>query len=79
MSSFEISYPDVVFIYMTGHLDGSGEAGNLHLRNEQIRQFCKDNDSCDYDSCGSAHSQGLNANMKAYAAWWLFVQIAGDV
>jgi hypothetical protein len=30
-------------------------------------------------SCASAHSQPLNANMKAYAAWWLFVQIAAGI
>ena len=128
MSNFEAMYPDVVFVYMTGHLDGTGETGTLHLRNEEIRRFCADNDkwlfdfadieshdpegnyyvnraandNCDYDSdgngsrdsnwaidwqnshtvntdwynCGSAHSLPLNANMKAYAAWWLFVQIA---
>ncbi|MDY6833294.1 MAG: hypothetical protein SVY53_00640 [Chloroflexota bacterium] len=28
-------------------------------------------------NCGSAHSQPLNANMKAYAAWWLWVRLAG--
>ncbi|MFG0253105.1 MAG: hypothetical protein ACF8NJ_09555 [Phycisphaerales bacterium JB038] len=30
-------YPDVTFIYMTGHLNGTGEDGNLHQRNNQIR------------------------------------------
>lgn len=29
-----------------------------------------------YD-CGSSHSMPLNANMKAYAAWWLWCRIAG--
>ena len=28
-------------------------------------------------SCGSAHSQPLNANLKAYAAWYLFARLAG--
>ncbi len=28
-------------------------------------------------SCSSAHSQPLNANMKAYAAWWLWARLAG--
>jgi hypothetical protein len=27
--------------------------------------------------CPSAHSQPLNANMKAYAAWWLWARLAG--
>jgi hypothetical protein len=31
----------------------------------------------DWYDCPSAHSQPLNANQKAYAAWWLWVRIAG--
>ena len=129
MSTLEADYPGIKFVYMTGHLDGSGLTGNLHLRNEQIRNYCRDNgkilydfediesynpdgvyfgdripnDNCDYDSdgnstldknwatdwqnshtpgvdwynCSAAHSQPLNANLKAYAAWWLWVSLAG--
>jgi hypothetical protein len=129
MADLESDYPDVKFIYMTGHLDGTGLTGNLHLRNEQIRKYCKDNerilfdfadiecynpdgtyfgdkkpnDACAYDtngdgtlngnwavewqsshtqgvdwySCSSAHSEPLNANQKAYAAWWLWARLAG--
>jgi hypothetical protein len=127
MSNLETDYPNVKFVYMTGHLDGYGLTGNLHIRNEQIRSYCaankktlydfadiesynpdgvyfgdKDaNDNCDYDSnddgyfdanwaiewqsahpgewydCTSAHSQPLNANLKAYAAWWLWARLAG--
>ncbi|MBT8378419.1 MAG: T9SS type A sorting domain-containing protein [Ignavibacteria bacterium] len=114
---------------MTGHLDGTGLNGNLHIRNNQIRDYCNannkilydfadietwdpdftyfgnkiPNDNCDYDSdgnlirdsnwaiewqnahiegvdwynCPSAHSQPLNANQKAYAAWWLWSRLAG--
>ena len=129
MEGLEEDYPDVKFVYMTGHVDGSGLEGNLHLRNEQIREYCRENekilydfaliesydpdgnyygdkyvtDGCDYDSdengsqdsnwaiewqeshtegvdwyqCGSAHSEPLNANQKAYAAWWLWARLAG--
>ncbi len=129
MTSLESDYPGVKFVYMTGHLDGTGLTGNLHLRNEQIRNYCKNNnkilydfadiecynpdgiyfgdrkpnDACDYDtnsdgsldgnwatewqnahtlgtdwySCSSAHSQPLNANRKAYAAWWLWARLGG--
>lgn len=28
-------------------------------------------------NCSSAHSQPLNANLKAYAAWWLWARLAG--
>jgi hypothetical protein len=129
MSGLEEDFPGVTFVYMTGHLDGTGLAGNLHIRNEQIRDYCmandkllydfadiesydpdgnyylsiNANDGCYYDSdnngsldanwainwqnshtegvdwynCSSAHSQPLNANMKAYAAWHLWAIIAG--
>ena len=30
----------------------------------------------DWYNCASSHSQPLNANMKAYAAWWMFTKIA---
>ena len=107
---------------MTGHADGSGELGTLHIRNKQIRKYCIDNDkvlfdfydiecydpdgkyfgdknvedNCNYTggnwakewqnshiqdkdwyNCGSAHSQPLNANRKAYAIWWLWARLAG--
>ncbi|MBN1437255.1 MAG: hypothetical protein JW936_09275 [Sedimentisphaerales bacterium] len=123
-------YPDVQFVFMTGHLDGSGLDGDLNRANEHIRQHCRENerilydfadiesydpdgrhnymrwycdDACNYDrdgdgdydgnwardwqeshhqgehwyDCGSAHSEPLNANRKAYAAWWLWARLAG--
>jgi hypothetical protein len=129
MNTLENEYPEVKFVYMTGHLDGAGLSGNLHARNEQIRAYCRNsskilydfadietydpdgtffgdkivNDNCDYDSngdkvrdanwavqwqkshtkgidwyeCPASHSQPLNANQKAYAAWWLLSRLAG--
>ncbi len=127
MTQLELDYPSVKFVYMTGHLDGSGSSGNLHIRNQQIRTYCQTNnkilydfadiesydpdglvnymelfanDNCDYDSsgfsrnwaqrwqnthtlnvdwynCSAAHSQPLNGNRKAYAAWWLWARLAG--
>ena len=129
MSSLETDYPNIKFVYMTGHLDGTGVNGNLNLCNEQIRNYCRvnnkilydfadiesydpdnnyflnkaANDNCDYDSdangsldrnwasdwqnthtqdvdwynCSAAHSQPLNGNRKAYAAWWLWARLAG--
>ena len=41
MSRLEEDYPDVRFVYMTGHTDGTGLTGNLHVRNQQIRDYCK--------------------------------------
>jgi hypothetical protein len=122
MSGLEEDYPDVSFVYMTGHTDGSGLTGNLHVRNQQIRDYCEANDKILYDfediesydpdgtyfgdrnvtdscaysggnwavewqnshaqgvdwyNCDSAHSEPVNANLKAYAAWWLWARLAG--
>lgn len=129
MSALESEYPAIRFVYMTGHLDGTGLTGNLHARNEQIRAYCRannrvlydfadietydpdhqyfgdklPNDNCDYDSdgnqsldgnwalewqashvegvdwynCTAAHSQALNGNLKAFAAWWLWARLVG--
>jgi len=49
MNNLEIKYPDVYFVYMTGHLDGTGLLGNLNLRNEQIRRYCIENNKILYD------------------------------
>ena len=49
MSGLERDFPHVTFVYMTGHLDGSGVDGNLNQRNEQIRQHCRDNDRVLFD------------------------------
>jgi len=49
MNQLEQDYPAVTFVYMTGHLDGSGESGNLHIRNEQIRQYCRQNNKVLFD------------------------------
>ena len=129
MTGLESEFPAVRFVYMTGHLDGTGLTGNLHLRNQQIREYCElngkilydfadietydpdgvyfgdkiPNDACDYDGngdgrrdanwaaewqashgkgidwfdCAAAHTQPLNANLKAYAAWHLWARLAG--
>ncbi len=49
MNGLEQDYPNVTFVYMTGHLDGGGVGGNLHLRNEQIRQYCRNNNKILFD------------------------------
>ena len=122
----EAEYPGVKFVYMTGHLDGTGPTGNLNQRNQQIRDYCSANNKILYDfadiesydpdglvnymhccqrqlrlrlrrgrlggrnwappgraptpknvdwyECAPAHSQPLNGNLKAYAAWWLWAR-----
>ena len=49
MTQLESEYPGVTFVYMTGHADGSGETGNLHIRNQQIRQYAIDNSKVLFD------------------------------
>ena len=49
MAQFEVEYPNMRFIYMTGHLDGSGSTGILHAMNEKIRAYCTANDKVLFD------------------------------
>jgi hypothetical protein len=49
MSQLESEYPGVMFVYMTGHLDGTGESGNLRARNNQIRNYCQANGKVLFD------------------------------
>jgi len=125
MTTLETAYPDVTFIYMTGHVDHWDDTNNK-AANQAVRDYCAANgkvlydfadiesydpdgvyyefphDNCDYYAslggpklgnwatewrsshtedvdwydCGSAHSDALNANQKAYAAWALWTAIA---
>lgn len=124
MQQLEADYPDVSFVYMTGHVDHWDDANNK-AANQMIRDFVISNDKILYDfadiesynpdgeffefphdnadyyesatgsllgnwatewqnshtegedwyDCYSAHSQPLNANQKAYAAWHLWSAI----
>ncbi len=49
MNGLEENYPDVTFIYMTGHLNGTGVEGNLNVRNNQIRDYCIANNKVLFD------------------------------
>ena len=49
MSGLEAAYPGVIFVYMTGHLDGTGVDGNLYARNNQIRAYCAANHKVLFD------------------------------
>ena len=40
MQLLETEYPEVTFVYMTGHLNGTGENGTLAKNNMHIREFC---------------------------------------
>jgi hypothetical protein len=49
MNGLEQDYPNVTFVYMTGHLDGSGINGNLYQRNNQIRAYVRANNKILFD------------------------------
>jgi hypothetical protein len=49
MTALENDFKNVKFVYMTGHLDGTGLQGNLHQRNEQIRTWCRTNKKILFD------------------------------
>jgi len=50
MEAHEVAYPDIQFIYSTGHAQFNGVDGyNRFLRNNQIRQYCIDNDKLLFD------------------------------
>ena len=50
--------------------------GNL-LRNWATEWQNSHTVNVDWYSCVSAHTEPLNANQKAYAAWWLWARLAG--
>ncbi len=126
MNQLEIDYPDVQFVYMTGHTDIWNDS-TLKANNQHIRDYCIANDkilydfadierydpdqtyfefvndNCDYYEqagsgylgnwaiewqnshtegvdwydCSPAHTEALNGNLKAYAAWWLWCRLSG--
>ncbi len=50
ISALEAELPQVRFIYMTGNAQTTGAKGwNRHLRNEQIRAYCRTNNKVLYD------------------------------
>lgn len=70
MNGLEEDYFGVKFVYMTGHLDGTGETGNVNVRNQQIRDYCTSNNKIlydfadieSYDPDGLVHYMPLLAN-----------------
>jgi len=49
MAQLERDYPDVIFVYMTGHLEGKGPDGSVFHANQQIREYCDTNNKVLYD------------------------------
>ena len=49
MNQLEQDYPNVTFVYMTGHLEGLGPYGSLYHANQQIRDYCVNNNKILFD------------------------------
>ncbi len=49
MAQFEIEYPDMRFIYYTGHTDGSAPGSDLWRHNDMVRQYVQDNNKVLFD------------------------------
>ena len=53
------------------------DAGGTLLGNWAVEWQDSHVQGVDWYDCVSAHSEPLNANQKAYAAWWLWARLAG--
>lgn len=49
LNELENDYPNVKFIYMTAHLNGTGVGGSVNVRNEIIRKYCLDSGKILFD------------------------------
>jgi len=49
VNQLENDFPNLIFIYMTGHLDGTGQSGNLNILNNQVRDYCITNNKALFD------------------------------
>ncbi len=49
LNGLEQDFPAITFIYMTGHLDGTGPDGNLYAMNNLIRDYCETNSKILFD------------------------------
>lgn len=65
MSQLESDYPNVIFVYMTGHLDGTGTSGRLYHNNNLIRSYCTRNKKVLYDFA-DIESYDPNGNYYEY-------------
>ncbi len=69
MEQLESEYPDVKFVYMTGHLEGLGPEGSLQQANQQIRDYCNLNDKILFDFADiEKYSPDADTNYQQYFA-----------
>lgn len=69
MEQLEVEYPNVKFVYMTGHLEGLGPNGSLYIANQQIRDFCSNNNKILFDFADiEKYSPNADTNFQQYYA-----------
>lgn len=69
MNQLESDYPDVTFVYMTGHLEGLGSDGSVYHANQEIRDYCNTNHKILFDfSDIEKYSPDCNMNYQVYFA-----------
>jgi hypothetical protein len=69
MNQLEQDFPKIKFVYMTGHLDGTGTSGNVNQRNEQIRNYVRKHNKIllDFADIESYDPHGLKNYMELHA------------
>ncbi len=69
MEALETEYPDVTFVYMTGHLEGLGVEGSVYTANQQIRDYCSTNNKFLFDFADiEKYSPDADTNYQEYYA-----------
>jgi hypothetical protein len=68
MNQLEEDFPDVKFVYMTGHLDANGSVTGWYQRAQQIRNYVKSHNKILYDFADieSYDPDGLTNYMELY-------------
>ena len=69
----------VFYQFPSDNCDYYASASGVKLGNWAIAWQDSHTEGIDWYNCGAAHSQPLNANRKAYAAWGLWARLAGWV
>jgi hypothetical protein len=69
MEDLEDDYPNVKFVYMTGHLEGLGLDGSLYQANQQIRNYCNNNNKILFDFADiEKYTPDCDTNFQQYNA-----------
>ncbi|MEZ5358242.1 MAG: T9SS type A sorting domain-containing protein [Candidatus Zixiibacteriota bacterium] len=73
-TELENQYPGVTFVYMTGHLNGTGEDDTIWRNNQMIRSYCAINNKVLYDFADieSYNPEGIYYEYETDACNWCY-------